>query len=1070
MSESGELYRQIVDAFQDGIWIFDADARTTFSNDATAELLGRTPEEMVGLSMFDTLDDVGKGQLAAHLGELRAGVHNAYEVECCYLRKDGSPVWVMVRENILYDADGNVSGYFHRLTDWRERRELIAELRHSKEQLADAQEIAKTGSWEWNLVTDEVTWSDQLCRMMGVDPETFVPTREGFLDMVLEKDRATVVEAVRAAQEAGGDFSYDVRARRGDGDVIWIRGRGLVVHDVDGHPARVDGTAQDITDIKQVELQLLDAVVLNVLMQAMATAANESETLAEALGVTQQQLLGHEDWSRAIALRPGTGADGAELLTPMEVGKPDTEAVPFELEPMPHECDLARRAMHAGDVVFDERTQPLTPSIGFPIRVEDETAAVVVITARSPFERHEMLRSMARQVSDQLGRVAERERTADELAAARDAAMEASRLKSDFLATMSHEIRTPMNGVIGLNDLLLRTGLDGHQRRLAEGVQGAGRALLAVINDILDFSKIEAGKLQLESVDFEVQPVFEAVAAMLAETAHEKGIELVVGVRPEVPERLNGDPTRLSQVLVNLVSNAVKFTAAGEVVIRCGVVPGAGTGTGEGDVVLRVEVTDTGIGIPEAKQAGLFEPFSQADASTTRTHGGTGLGLAISRQLVAAIGGDIGVFSEPGVGSTFWFTGRFQASGTTAASRPSGQHVLHGRRALVVDDNESNRVVVAELLADWEMAVDEAPGADDALRKLRAARAAGAPYDVVLLDLLMPGRDGLQLAEAIRALTGSASPRLLLLSSTDDVDQERVRRAGISVNLTKPLARSALFDGLVDCLAESHGLSAVTRPAAQPHSAARGKHLLVVEDNEVNQVVALGVLEMLGYTADVAGDGRSGVERYAAGGYDAVLMDVQMPRMDGYAATRAIRAQETGRAHVPIIAMTAAAIEGEREKCLAAGMDDFLTKPLEPARLESTLRHWLGPGAAEEPVDEPDALVLDQGRLAMLEEMGEGAAALIDRAVANFITRAPEAMQDIRSAVDHRDPQELRMSSHRLKGSALNLGAASVGRLCLALEQLGDSGSTDGADRLLAELEQELDRAALALRDYQQAR
>ncbi len=1054
MSDAADLYRQIVESSEDGIWVFDAAGVTVFCNARAAGLLGRAPEEMRGLPVRDTLDGVGQAAFDAHLADLRAGRLNAEEQECAYLRPDGTHVWVMVAERALGDPTGRGARFVHRLTEHSRTRRLLAQLTRSREQLADAQTIAKIGSWERDLRSGASSWSTEMFRILRLDPEVAEPSVATFSSLVREQDRETVRSASdRLSSGADEEFQYDVRVTRGDGESIWVRVRGRLTRDPDGTPLRMAGSAQDVTDVKEGELQLLDAVVLNVMMQAMASAANEAETLGEALEVAQEYLLAHEDWNRAAAVRPEVDEDGRAVLRPLPVGRDGSHVV----EPTDAEWDVARRTATACSVVFEEDARPQHPSIGFPVMEGDQLAAVIVITANSPFERHAMLRSMCEQVGGQLSRVAERERTAAELAAARDAAMEASRLKSQFLATMSHEIRTPLNGVIGLNDLLLRTGLDTHQRRLAEGVQGAGRSLLAVINDILDFSKIEAGKLQLESVDFDVRSVFDQVATLLAGTARDKGLELVVDVRPDVPERLTGDPTRLSQILTNLVSNAVKFTDHGEVLVRCDV-----AGRDGSRLELETVVLDTGIGVDEVTQTRLFEPFSQADASTTRTHGGTGLGLAISRQLVGAIGGRIGVESVPGEGSRFWFTGWFETAEPPAgalAEVAARAHMLQHRRALVVDDNATNRLVVTELLRGWQMDVTETESADEALTVVLEAADRGRPFDVVLLDLAMPGRDGLTLATMINDLLRDAAPRLMLLTSMP-VGDASLADAGIRLVLDKPLSRSALLDGLADCLAEAHGAQVVAASVAQRAREPRGRRILVVEDNEVNQLVALGVLESLGYDADIAEDGEVAVAMAAPGRYDAILMDVQMPRLDGYAATRAIRAAEVGR-RVPIVAMTAAAVEGEREACLAAGMDDFLTKPLEPQVLEQALESWLA-APARQPV-------LDRSRLDTLTEMGPGAFALVDKAVQSFLAQAPEALDAIASAVGSGDAGLLRERAHKLKGSAQNLGATVVGDLCRDLELLGGAGDATAAGPLVAELGPALDAAAGALRRYQDA-
>ena len=924
MDDSGAIYARIVESTRDGIWVFDPEGRTLFANGRLADLLGTTVADLDGTTVPDFLDAEGGAQFARHLEELRTAGPNAGDVECVYVRADGTPVDLIVSEFPLYDEQGELTAYVHRLALDAERRALVQELKHNRELLDEAQGIARVGSWEIEIGSGNMTWTQQMYALLGLDPATTTPSREAFLDRVVDADRPAIEAAVDGALDEGS-FTFDARVAGRDGETRWLRGLGRVAYAPDGEPLRVGGTLQDITDIKEAELKLLDAVVVNTLMQVMATAANQAQTLVEALIVTRDMLLGHDDWLRGVgfSVDPATREPVPWPLTPEDP------------EPTEAERRLAARTVAGDGTVFDEQSQPQTPSIGFLVKLAGEPLVVVVITAASPFERHEMLHALCTQVADQLGRVAEREQAAAQLSTARDAAMEASRLKSEFLATMSHEIRTPLNGVIGLNELLQRTALDDDQRRLAEGVQGASRALLSIINDILDFSKIEAGELELEEVDFEVRPVLEQGVALLAEAALDKGIALSVTVDEDVPDRLVGDPTRLGQVLSNLLSNAVKFTTFGEVRVTAYVDAADDEG-----VLLGVDVADTGIGIRHDQMERLFEPFRQADASTTRTHGGTGLGLAISRQLVTALGGDIGARSEPGEGSTFWFTARL----------------------------------------------------------------------------------------------GTARP----------------------------------------------GVRRLEQELPHPGDAPRNGHVLLVEDNDVNQLVALGFLEALGWTADVAQNGEEAVARAAETAYDAILMDLQMPVLDGFGATRAIRAAEAPGRRVPIIAMTASAFEAEREKCLAAGMDDFLTKPVDSSRLASVLRTRTAatPGAGPDvdlaplpPVPGPRAAsgVLDPSRIEELLEMGEGAQVLVDRAVDNFVSRVPDTVSGLQEAIARQDGEELRALAHRLKGSALNLGAARVAEVSLALEESGREGCTDRAPALLVELEAALGEASAALVSYRRS-
>jgi signal transduction histidine kinase/CheY-like chemotaxis protein len=524
-----------------------------------------------------------------------------------------------------------------------------------------------------------------------------------------------------------------------------------------------------------------------------------------------------------------------------------------------------------------------------------------------------------------------------EARASRDAALNASRAKSAFLATMSHEIRTPMNGVIGLTGLLQHTTLDERQRQYVDGVHLAGEALLHIINDILDFSKIEAGKLELDSIDFNLVQVVEDAAELVAESARGKDLELLAYCSPELPLSLRGDPSRLRQVLLNLASNAVKFTASGEVVVRAQLERETTDG-----VVVRFEVTDTGVGLEDTDRKRLFEPFSQADSSTTRRFGGTGLGLAICQQLVTAMGGELGVESELGRGSTFWFTMPFEVARADTALAPTRSTVgLVGLRALIVDDNQTNRLILSGQLTAWGMQPDVTDSGDSALILLEEAAASDKPYALALLDLYMPGMDGLELAGRISRRESLAGIELLLLTSVPDVTAEEARANGISVRLTKPVQLSRLHAAIESATQRSSPPLHVWSPPAATHPHGSRGHILIVEDNHINQLVAVAILEELGFSTEVAGNGREAIVSYGRHPFDAVLMDCQMPEMDGYAATEGIRRIEGRGSRTPVIAMTAGVGAGERERCLVAGMDDYLTKPVNTNDLSAALSRWV---------------------------------------------------------------------------------------------------------------------------------
>ncbi|MFB8791892.1 MAG: PAS domain S-box protein [Potamolinea sp.] len=1081
LKASEARYRTLIETSPDAIGVCDLSGKLLFSNRQVALLHGYENEtEILGLNVLELIVPQARNLAKHNLQEILTQ-ESVTDIEYTMLRKDGSRFPGEVSASLMRDAQGNPQSIIALVRDITKRKlaeddlkkakeELEVRVQERTEQLKQANEYlrveiqenrlaqealqeseqrlnealfaAQMGAWDWDLSSDLVKWSDGVEAMFGLAENTFAGTYEAFLDCVHPEDQSLVNLAVKHTIETGEGYEVEIRVIWSDATIHWIAAKGALMHNLEGAPVRMTGTVTDITKRKQMELALeRERQQLLEIIKNAPVAMAMFDTQMRYLAYSQKWLTDH---------------DLEEQLN--IIGRNYHEMFPD----IPERWKAEHQRGLRGEIV----------SVSEDLWERNDGTKIYLRWAIHPWYTPD----------GEVGGIILAFDHINELVEAREAALEISRIKSEFLANMSHEIRTPMFGVLGTAGLLLKTPLDPQQLDYARTIRSSAENLLAVINDILDFSKLEAGEMPLENLDFDLESCIESVVDILAPQAEEKKLELAILLDQDVPRNLQGDPGRLRQILLNLLGNAVKFTDVGEVIVKVSVAEKLEDKRGffsipnpQFPIQLRFQVTDSGIGINATDLTKLFQPFSQVDASTTRRYGGTGLGLIICKQLVELMGGEISVESKLGQGSTFWFTASFgihtQEIATTTAT------VLADKKLLIVSQNSLTRQTVQLLASHWGMQVDETADLVATLKALRSNLAKGNPYDVAILDLQLPDNQGALIVPLIRCDPTLADTKLLVLTTNQQLDLvKELESMDISGYLIKPIRSSRLFNSLISTFAPEKSIGYQVSSNGKQVKVQDSKpsqpqlKMLLVEDHPVNQMVILNQLEMLGLQADCVSNGKEAIASLSRKNYDIVLMDCQMPILDGYETTKQLRQREGGHRHTIVIALTAHALPSDRDKCLVAGMDDYLSKPLDQEALGVMIERWANykPKPEVNNTLESSTISMENAPLDLqrLHKLSKGKLAFQQRLVQTFVDNAEPGLQKIRLALQSNDCDTIEQQAHRIKGASANVGVLVMPDAAAQLERQAREKTLEGATDRLEALEKHLEQVKAFLENW----